>query len=362
MSSSNESVSFNSKPSCEHWNVIQRIYNRSNHPDLIGLSSTNRLMMAKKYYQALKVDLNWFVTYQSLVNKHNEFMPIQKKNTRKQKQSNTIKSMFASYKNKNINNRSNNSESSSSTNSESVNVNANDARIRDLQKQKLHYITNDDLVNAQRIKLEIELLKLGKNTPHLSTKNTKPAPSKPTRVYKTPAVDRLKAELSAIIMQIEIKQKSRTLLKRTKDPLYETVNGEYKVLRKQKIYIEKQIKSKMSRARNQRHWRQKKRKQDKKVKNILKEKDIDFGEDYCYYDNVGKPRIERTSRGKYLALAMQQEAAPHCTTNPRRRAMDNICNLTLSKLASKVNENIQERFPNQTMKPIHPQTMYNRTS
>ena len=70
----------------------------------------------------------------------------------------------------------------------------------------------------------------------------------------------------------------------------------------------------------------------------------DFEHELKIRGKVGRPRIEETRSGSLLAAAMMEEAAPYTTTNPRRRAEENICNITVKQLAAKVNENINEKL------------------
>ena len=89
------------KPTSEHWNQIQRIYNRSNHPALIKLSKTNRMATARQCWKSVKVDPNWYATYQSLLHDHAKYMEstLKKKAVKhKKQQSLIIDSMFRSNK------------------------------------------------------------------------------------------------------------------------------------------------------------------------------------------------------------------------------------------------------------------------
>ena len=77
--------------------------------------------------------------------------------------------------------------------------------------------------------------------------------------------------------------------------------------------------------------------------------------------NPGRPRIETTQRGRLLATAMTEVAAPYMETNPRRRAEENIVNTTVKKFAVEVNEFIENEIGSQHS-TIAPSTMYKRTS
>ena len=134
----------------------------------------------------------------------------------------------------------------------------------------MDFAPNDDLINAQKIKLKIQSLKLSQDSPqiHLVNSTTSTAsPSKPKRVYKTPAVDKLKKKLEQIKLNLETKRKTKVLLKRTKDPLTKTIDAEYRQVKKMKFDIEKKMNNKIRYAPNQRKWRANKRRQDKKQKN-----------------------------------------------------------------------------------------------
>ena len=99
------------------------------------------------------------------------------------------------------------------------------------------------------------------------------------------------------------------------------------------------------------------------ILNKLKELGVsdDFNDDIKIRGRGGRPRIEKTRSGALLAAAMMEEAAPHTTTNPRRRAEENICNITISQLTEKVNDNINDKLDGRG-KRISSSTIYNRTS
>ncbi len=57
---------------------------------------------------------------------------------------------------------------------------------------------------------------------------------------------------------------------------------------------------------NMKRYRNKKRRQSKKVKQFEAEGIISFEDDYVCYDKVGKPCLEETSRGRNLQNVMNR--------------------------------------------------------
>ena len=305
------------KPTSKHYNIVQQIINKTRHPVIYGLNYHQKKEKIKQIWNQLNSTEEWEMIISELQLKHESFIssPPAKIKTK------SIKSYF--------------STASSSNNNRSEPL-----------------TTISPSISSSTI-----------STP---SKQSKPTTTTTTRIYTAPQQERISKDIKVL------KEKMVAMKKYC---IYFKIHDQDQYLQfKQKLYemnadlkqLNIKLKKVKSKAKAQKRWRQGRRKQETEIKNKLEELGVidDLTEDIKIRDRPGRPRIEETRSGALLAATMTEVAAPFTTTNPRRRAEENIVNISLSKFAEEVNENIQHKLDEKGIKgkKISSSTMYNRTS
>ena len=198
----------------------------------------------------------------------------------------------------------------------------------------------------------------------IPTSKPKSKPATTTnRTYTAPKQNELKETIKQLEHELIATKKYSIFIQHTNPNQYNELKIQIKEMINNIYELKSKLNKKVRKAEAQKRWRKGKRKQEKEILDKCKELGVadDFKDDIKIRQNGGRPRIEQTRSGALLAATMMEEAAPFTTTNPRRRAEENICNLTVLQLTEKVNDNINEKLDGRGKK-ISSSTIYNRTS